>query len=106
MVAAVDKSLHVSPFLDEAHRYDVRLRATDRRLQVGIDVVPVDDERPVVETVLSVGRRAADRSALTSALFRRVASTHRVSLGIHWQALRLWLRRVPVVPHPRKRAAS
>ncbi|HSJ92237.1 MAG TPA: DUF1365 family protein [Ilumatobacter sp.] len=101
-----DKQLHVSPFLDEQHRYDVRLRGTGERLHLRIDVVPQGAERPILETGLSIGRAAADRRSLTTALFRHVASTHRVSLGIHWQALRLWAKRVPFIPHPSKRASS
>ncbi|MFP5489365.1 MAG: FAD-dependent oxidoreductase [Acidimicrobiia bacterium] len=104
--SSVHKELHVSPFLDEAHRYDLRLRGDDRRLHVRIDVVPDGAERPILETGLTVDRAPVDRRVLTTALVRRFASTHRVSIGIHWQALRLWLRRVPFVPHPSKRAAS
>lgn len=102
----VGKELHVSPFLDEAHRYDVRLRGDERRLHLGIDVVPDGADGPILETALTVGRAAADRRTMAAALVRRFASTHRVSLGIHWQALRLWCRGVTFVPHPSKRASS
>jgi DUF1365 family protein len=103
LVGATDKRLHVSPFLDEAHRYDIRLRSDDGGLELSIDVVPHGAESPVVRTSLDVERRPADRAALSSALAHPAASTLRVSLGIHVQALRLWLKRVPVVAHPRKR---
>ena len=102
----VRKELHVSPFLDEAHRYDLRLRGGDGRLHLRLDVIPDGAEHAILETGLSVERAPADRRTLTAALLRRAGSTHRVSLGIHWQALRLWLKRVPFVPHPAKRASS
>jgi predicted NAD/FAD-binding protein/DUF1365 family protein len=104
--ATADKRLHVSPFLDERHRYDVRLRGDDRRLHLRIGVIPAGADQPILETGVTVGRVPADRRTLTLALFRRVGSTHRVSLGIHWQALRLWARRVPFIAHPSKRASS
>lgn len=105
LVATTDKRLHVSPFLDEHHRYDVRVRADGASLELAIDVVPRAGDEPVVETRLAVVRRSPDRAVLSAALRRPVAPTHRVSVGIHWQALRLWLRRVPFVPHPTKREA-
>lgn len=100
------KALHVSPFLDESHRYDVRLRGRGTRVHVRIDVVPDGSDRPILATGLSVDRAPADRRTLTTALFRRFASTHRVSLGIHWQALRLGTKRVPFVAHPSKRRSG
>lgn len=100
----VDKMLHVSPFLDEAYRYEVTL--TDgASLQFAIDVVrPTADADVTLETLLRVERVPADRRSLQRELVRHVASTHRVSMGIHLQAIRLWLAHVPVVPHPSKRA--
>lgn len=103
LVGVTDKELHVSPFLDESHRYDIRLRSIGDAIELAIDVVPDGADAPIVRTALEVDRRPADRAALTAALARPVASTHRVSWGIHAQALRLWLKRVPFVLHPRKR---
>ena len=39
MTASVDKQLHVSPFLDEDYRYDLRLRGTDEEIELQLDVV-------------------------------------------------------------------
>jgi DUF1365 family protein len=104
-VGSADKRLHVSPFLDESHRYDVRLRGGIERIELAIDVVPEGADVPIVVTALDVDRRAATRDELARALRQPVASTHRVSWGIRVQALRLWLKRVPFVVHPRKREA-
>lgn len=101
----VAKSLHVSPFLDEEFDYAIRVRhGADGALAVGIDVVASGADGPTVATELRVQRLPAGRGALRRSLVTNVASTHRVSLGIHVQALRLWLRRVPFVSHPSKRA--
>jgi DUF1365 family protein len=104
-VGSADKQLHVSPFLDESHRYDIRLRGGIERIELAIDVVPDGADVPAVATALDVGRRPATRAELSGALRRPLASTHRVSWGIHVQALRLRLKRVPFVVHPRKREA-
>ncbi len=105
--ASTDKVLHVSPFLDEAHRYDIRLRGLDDRIEFELDVVDprVASPVPTIHTRLAVTRSPATRSNLSAAL-RVVFPTHRVSLGIHVQALRLWLKRVPFVPHPSKRRSG
>jgi DUF1365 family protein len=104
-VGSADKQLHVSPFLDESHRYDIRLRGQTERVELAIDVVPDGADAPIVATALDVSRRPATRHELSAALRRPLAATHRVSFGIHLQAVRLWLKRVPFVVHPRKREA-
>jgi DUF1365 family protein len=106
----IGKRLHVSPFLDETFRYDVRLRGVGERLDLRIDVVPtggVDvDVEPTVTTSMSVTRRPITRAALADELWKNPIPTHRVSAGIHLQAARLWLKGVPFVRHPDKRSAT
>ncbi len=127
------KALHVSPFLDEHHDYHFRLFEADRpdgatRTTIEIDVgapstdsvadrdeagirpptadgVPTNPtDCPVLRTRLTVDRHPATPSLMTHYLLHNPAPTHRVSLGIHAEAFRLWRRRVPVVRHPRRRA--
>lgn len=118
------KVLHVSPFLDEAFNYRLGLRfapaGPHRRLTVDLDVVPricgpgADDvgggaapgPPPVLTTRLVVDQRPLERAMLSQSLRRNPMPTHRVSLGIHRQALRLWRQGVPFVSHPRRRAAT
>lgn len=101
--ARVPKTLHVSPFLDEEHDYLIALRDDDLAVDLSIDVVPHAADEPIVRTHLTVERLTATRANLRRALFTELAPSHRISLGIHVQALRLWLRRVPIVTHPAKR---
>ena len=108
LTASVDKVLHVSPFLDESYRYDVRFRGDDDAIDLELDVIAScarHNSQSTVHTSLTVGREPATRRALTAALLTPLP-THRVSFGIHWQALQLWLKQVPFVPHPAKRAAD
>jgi cyclopropane-fatty-acyl-phospholipid synthase len=97
-----DKALHVSPFLDEDHRYDVRVRGDGSTIELDVDVVPHGMDTPILRTGLRLEPTRPTRRALGAAL--RSLSTHRVSFGIHTEALRLWWKRVPFVPHPAKRA--
>jgi DUF1365 family protein len=105
MAGSVAKQLHVSPFLDEEYRYDLRLRGTDEEIELQLDVVRRDDSLPTVTTTMSVERRPATRTNLGASLRHNPLPTHRVSAGIHAQALRLWRKGVPFVAHPTKREA-
>ncbi len=105
------KELHVSPFLERHYHYRLMIAqdgetAGTRNLSVSIDVVEPDAERgdpPVVETTLAVELGRPNRRTMTAALYRNPLPTHRVSLGIHLQAARLLRKRVPFVPHQRKK---
>lgn len=106
MTATTDKELHVSPFLDEAFRYDLRLRGSTGQIELDLDVVPHGADDPILVTAMSVSRIDATRASLRANLTANPFPTHRVSMGIHAQALRLWRKRVPFVPHPSKREDS
>ncbi len=109
-IARVSKSLHVSPFLDENYEYLItlsfdevgRTQGDDRSIELSIDVASPNDHVPIVSARLSLAMLPPSRGNLTRALATPLP-THRVSVGIHLQALRLWLKRVPFVSHPSKR---
>ncbi len=100
--AVFDKTLHVSPFLDERFHYDLALADADDRVELSIDARRPGEENPTVLTQLSLERRPATRAALTESLRAERFPTHRVSAGIHRQALELARKRVPFVPHPKR----
>ncbi len=103
------KTLHVSPFLDENFDYELTIHrkgGAQPVLDLTIDVVPSGGGAPVVATALRVTALPGERRVMTRTLATRFAPTQRVSAGIHVQAARLWAKRVPFVPHPRKREAT
>ncbi len=103
--ATFDKALHVSPFLDEDYRYRLTIADDDARFRASLDVVG-DEEQIVVATLLDAERTPADRAAVATATWRPVLPTHRVTIGIHAQAARLWRKGVPFVAHPDKRSPA
>lgn len=95
-----DKTFHVSPFLPMARRYAWSFTPPSDDLHVHMDVC--DGERREFDADLALDRRPLDGSQLARVLWRYPLMTTQVITGIHWQALRLWLKRIPVHDHPAK----
>ena len=103
--ARFDKSLHVSPFLDEDFEYRGAITLDGPDVGVRLDVHRHGSDDPTVATELRVTRVAASSGSLSKAMRSQLFPTHAVSLGIHAQAARLALKRVPFISHPDKREA-
>lgn len=61
-----------------------------------------DADGPLLETSVSGTLEPVTRSALRKALWGYPAMTFGVMARIHWQAFRLWRKRVPFVSKPRR----
>ena len=95
---ACAKELYVSPFIDMDMVYNFQIRPPDENFAVGIQ--ETDKDGTLLYASFS-GRREAltSRSSLLSFL-RFPLLTLKVIGGIHWEALKLWLKGVPLVHHP------
>jgi uncharacterized protein len=77
----------------------------DVRLHLGPDLVSVtvaldrDGERVLTATPTGTPVLATTR-ALVNTSARHLFMTQRVSLLIRWHGIRLWLRRLPILPRP------
>jgi DUF1365 family protein len=93
-----DKQLHVSPFNGMAQRYRFRVAPPGEAVSIGIGVH--DAEGLVLAARLDGRRRALTDAALLRVFFSHPLLTLKVVAAIHWQALRLLIKRVPVHPRP------
>lgn len=93
------KAFHVSPFIGMQRDYRWRFTAPGPDLLVHMDVLK--DGKREFDATLSLQRSALNSASLAHVLWRYPLMTAQVVTAIHWQALRLWLKRTPVHDHPR-----
>lgn len=94
--AAVDKEFYVSPFFTVEGRYDIRTRLTDDRVAVAISLS--QDDETVFTASVDGPLTPATRGTTLAAVARNPLPSQRVSALIRWHGIKLWLRRLPVVP--------
>ena len=90
------KAFYVSPFLGMRARYDFRLAPPAESLR--LHILESDAEGPVLAAGFTARRRDLTARAALAALAAIPLMTVKVVAAIHWEALRLWLRKVPIVP--------
>jgi len=95
----VAKKMHVSPFMPMDVMYTWILTAPKQNLLVFM-ANRINDQS-VFRATLSLRREEMTSWSLATVLIRYPLQTLRVIFSIHWQALRLWLKRVPLHVHPK-----
>ena len=95
-----DKVFHVSPFcsLQGSYRFRFLRTAHDQRTVVRIDYD--DAQGPLLQTSVSGQLEPLNASSVRRALWSHPLMTLAVIARIHWQALRLALKRVPYFKKP------
>lgn len=96
-----DKAFHVSPFVAMDRAYRWRFTAPGQGLWAHMDVLGRGGSAEM-DASLCLRRRPLGAAALNQVLRRYPAITAKVIAGIHWEAFKLWLKRVPVFDHPHK----
>ena len=97
----LEKQFHVSPFLKMNMKYDWRFTEPDRGLVAHLE--NLTDSGKLFEATLVMRREELTHGSLARALVRFPWMTARVLIGIYWQAMLLYLKRVPFYTHPDKR---
>jgi hypothetical protein len=94
--ATTAKSLYVSPFMAVDLQYAFAFTPPAGSLVAHIETSQAGSVG--FDATLSLERRPWNAAEIRRVLVRYPAMTTRVMAGIHWQALKLWWKGVPVVP--------
>ena len=92
-----DKRLYVSPFTPEKMHYSFRLNQPQDSLSLTIQAA--DEEGPMLVASVAGQRCSLTDGKLISLLFSYPFMTLKVIFAIHWEALQLWIKRVPWFKH-------
>ncbi len=101
-----DKAMFVSPFNTAQGGYTFHVKPPAERVAVG--VLLRDADGPKLKALFEGGRRSFNDAVLARLLMAMPFQTLKVVGGIHWQALKLWWKRLPLLTKPagRRYAAS
>ncbi len=94
-----DKIFHVSPFIPMQMRYHFRMLPPGDEIRWRI--LETDAEGPLLAATFT-GRRQTMATATLLALTVRIPFlTLKIVAGIHWEALKLWLKGAKYIPKPK-----
>lgn len=93
-----DKTFYVSPFIEMAMRY--RFRISPPGNNVRLRILETDQQGPLLAAAFSGRRRALTSRALLGSLVEVPLVPFKITAAIHWEAFRLWLKGVRLVPRP------
>jgi DUF1365 family protein len=99
----LNKDFHVSPFLPMDIVYDWRFTAPGDALAVHMR--NLKEGNLLFDATLKLQRKTISRGTLALVLIRYPFMTLKVITAIYYQALRLWLKRIPFYPHPDQKEA-
>ncbi|MFT2092694.1 DUF1365 domain-containing protein [Paraglaciecola sp. 2405UD69-4] len=91
------KTFHVSPFMEMDMDYHWRVTPPGKKMLVHIEN---HQERKVFDATLAMSKKSISVRNVVSTLFSTPSMTFKIVLAIYWQALKLFIKKVPFVAHP------
>ncbi len=103
------KEFHVSPFNPMQQRYTWKVTppgGNRRKSMVHLEVSQADEKAPLFDATMVMKQRPLNHKSLLRVLLSTPAQTLSMVAGIYWQALRLYLKKVPLHAHPKRSATE
>ncbi len=98
-----DKCFHVSPFMEMDIAYDWHFSTPEKQLMVHMR--NLRDDTRIFDATMVLAARPIKSSTLALVLLKYPLVTVKVIVAIHYQAFKLWLKKVPFYTHPDKKEA-
>lgn len=93
------KEFHVSPFMDMNMDYHWKVHAPDQFLKLNIE--SITDNKKMFNASMQLKRIEINSKHLASTLINFPLMTIKVVAAIHFEALKLWLKGIQYIPHPK-----
>ena len=93
-----EKSFHVSPYMPMDIHYRWHVSRPEQALAVCIENLRAGEK--IFEATLDLQREAINGRSLRRVLTRFPLITAKVVAAIYYEALRLWIKKIPFYPHP------
>jgi DUF1365 family protein len=96
------KQFHVSPFMEMDLEYRWQLNNPGTFLSVQLE--NFKDSKELFSARMQLKRRVLDRQQLRRMAFRYPLMSLQIIIAIYYQALKIWWKKCPVYPHPKKQS--
>ncbi|MGB1009896.1 MAG: DUF1365 domain-containing protein [Thiolinea sp.] len=92
------KQFHVSPFMEMEMDYDWRMSKPGKTLNVHMENHQAGEK--LFDATMQLKHRPINQRELAAVLVRHPFMTGKIVAAIYFEALRLWLKRIPFITHP------
>ncbi len=98
------KAFYVSPFLAMEMIYHFRIKPPQD--EVAVRILETDSDGPILSATFHGVRREATTAGFLKSIFKTAGIAWKVMFGIHFEALRLWLKGLKLQDRPEKPASG
>jgi DUF1365 family protein len=91
-----NKEFYVSPFMDMQMRYFFRVSGPDDK--IALRILEKDNEGPILAATFFGEKSNANSMSFAKAIMQTLGLTWKVTAGIHYEALKLWIKGLKIRP--------